>query len=294
MKITIDPGHTKNVNKGVIKGYYEGNAMFKLSAYLAEELRKYENTEVFLTRGENDNPTLTERGETAIETKSGVFISMHSNSTSESEDASYVCGFYSVKRKDSKELCAKIVSAVVNAMRDYTDAWDRGALTKETSSGTDYYGVIRSSVSGDSEVKYSFIIEHGFHSNPKQCKFLLDEENLKMLAFAEASVLAKYLDLKKKDEFEVERVQIPDKSDLNDYIKNGEYYFNGYPSSVKNQPPSEIEKESFVLNVTTCFYQDIPYAIQRIYYVGSGKEYIRGMYVKDGKTHEIDRDWSRK
>ncbi len=294
MRITIDPGHSKNVNKGIIKEYYEGNAMFKLSAYLAGELAKYENTEVFLTRGEAENPTLKERGQKAIDTKSGLFISMHSNSTSAAEEASYVCGFYSVKRKDSKELCELLISVVVDVMKGETDAWNRGALTKKSSAGEDYYGVIRNSVSGDSEVKYSFIIEHGFHSNRKQCEFLLDEENLKMIAFSEASVIAKYFGLKKIEEFEVERIEIPDGSDLNDYIKNGEYYFNGYPSSVKNQPPSEIEGEAFILDVTTCFYQDIPYVIQRIYYVGSGKEYIRGIYVKDGKTDEIDRDWSKK
>lgn len=294
MRITIDPGHTKNVNKGVLGGYYEGNAMFKLATFLAQELRTYQNMDVVLTRKEDENPTLTERGIIAVNSGSRVFISLHSNSTSESESASYVCGFYSVKRTATKDLCEKLISAVVNVMKDGTDAWNRGALTKKTSSGSDYYGVIRSSVAGKSGLEYSFIIEHGFHSNKKQCEFLLDDNNLKKIAVAEAEALAEYFKLKKKVNFAVLRTPIPSQSDLNDYIEKGEFYFNGNPFSVINQPNVELETDAFILDVDTCLYQEMPYVIQRIYYLGSGKEYVRGLYVKDGITKEIHKDWSKK
>jgi len=196
MIITIDAGHTKNTNAGVIKGYYEGNAMFILANYLREELLRYKDTEVVLTRDENENPTLAERGSLAINSKSKIFISLHSNAVSNAESAAYVCGFYSVKREVSKELCTKLVSAVTNVMKETTDAWNRGALTKKNSAGSDYYGVLRSSVAGKSEVEYSFIIEHGFHTNKKECEFLMDDKNLRKIAEAEVKVLAEYFDLK--------------------------------------------------------------------------------------------------
>lgn len=294
MIITIDPGHTKNTNVGVISGYYEGNAMYKLAKYLSDELSEYQNTQAVLTRGENDNPSLAERGSLAVNSGSKIFISLHSNAVSNSESAAYVCGFYSVKRIDSKALCAKLISAVTNVMKESTDAWNRGALTKKTSSGTDYYGVIRSSVAANSPVEYSFIIEHGFHTNKKECEFLMDDENLKKIAKAEADVLAEHFGMVKKVNFSVSRIEIPPSSNLNDYVSSGEYYFSGIPFKVLNGTPVENEDASFLMDVETCYYEGIPYAIQRVYYITSGKEYIRGIFVHEGRFHEVHRDWSKK
>ncbi len=293
MRITIDPGHTKNVNAGVTKGYYEGNAMFVLANYLADALSQYKDTEVLLTRGEDENPTVSERGSLAANSGSRVFISLHSNATSESEDAAYVCGFYSVKRTVSKELCQKLISAVTDVMKKSTDAWNRGALTKKTSSGNDYYGVIRNSVAGNSPVEYSLLIEHGFHTNIKECEFLSDSENLKKIAEAEAEVLAEYFEMEKKVNFVVTREEIPSGADLNDYVYQGEYYFAGYMNKVKNATPSESENSAFILDVTTCSYDDVPYCLQRVYYITSGKEYVRGIYIKDGKFDEVHKEWSK-
>lgn len=199
MIITIDPGHTKKVNAGVIKGYYEGDAMYKLGKYLADALAEYQGVKIYSTRAENENPSLAERGKKAIDTQSKVFVSLHSNATSDAETASYVCGFYSVKRKASEKLCGELVKAVADVMEEKTTAWSRGALTKKNTSGSDYYGVIRNSVAGNSPVEHSFIIEHGFHTNRKECEFLMKDENLKAIAQAEAKVLAKYFNLKPKE-----------------------------------------------------------------------------------------------
>lgn len=294
MIITIDPGHTKNTNVGINKRYNEGDAMYVLAKYMEEILSEYENTEVVLTRGENDNPTLAERGSIAVNSGSKVFISLHSNSVSNSESAAYVCGFYSVKREASKTLCQKLVSAVTDVMKIDTDAWNRGALVKKNSSGSDYYGVIRSSVASNSRVEYSFIIEHGFHSNKKQCEFLLENSNLKKIAMAEVNVLAEYFNMNKKPNFAVIREEIPADSDLNNYVSAGEYYFSGYQYKVKNGPSAEKENSAFILDVTPCLYYDVPYSLQRAYFIESGKEYIRGIYVSDGKFHEVHREWSKK
>jgi N-acetylmuramoyl-L-alanine amidase len=294
MIITIDPGHTKNANAGVIKGYYEGNAMYKLANFLEDELLKYSNVQVVVTRKENEDPTTAERGSLAVNSGSKVFISLHSNAVSNAESAAYVCGFYSVKRTASKSLCGKLVSAVTNVMKEKTDAWNRGALTKKTSSGSDYYGVIRNSVSGNSPVEYSFIIEHGFHTNRKECEFLSDDNNLKKIAEAEAKTIAEYFGIKKKANFAVTRTEIPSGSDMNDYIKSGEYYFSGAPGSVLNSPPTEREDAAFLLDVNTCYFEGIPYAVQTLYYISSGKEYVRGIYARDGYFDEVHKEWSKK
>jgi hypothetical protein len=268
--------------------------MFTLAQYLKEELEKYNDTKVVITRSADEDPTLTERGSLAVNSGSRIFLSLHSNATSEAESAAYVCGFYSVKRTVSKALCVKLVSAVTNVMKESTNAWNRGALTKKNSEGNDYYGVIRSSVSSNSRVEYSFIIEHGFHTNKKECEFLMASENLRNIALAEAETIAEYFNMKKRANFAVARTEIPWSSDLLEYVENGEYYFSGTPGKIKNAPPEEREDAAFLFDVETCYYEGITYALQRIYYISTGNEYHRGIYLKDGKFDEIHKDWSKK
>ncbi len=198
MKITLDPGHGKNSNKGVLSGYYEGTQMFKLAEYLKAELEKYRNVTVYLTKDEvSDNPSLDERGKTAVNNGSELFISLHSNAASD-EKAHGVSLFRSVNNGESAELGRKLGAGIASLMYSQTgNTYLRGVFTRtyQSFSGRtlDYYGVIRSSVKGG--MKYSFIIEHGFHTNKLECAYLLKEENLKALAKKEAKIIADYFGL---------------------------------------------------------------------------------------------------
>lgn len=217
MKITLDPGHGRYGNPGVISGYYEGTRVFRLAGYLKSEIERYKNTEVFVTRKDiGDDPSLASRGRLAGKTDSDVFISLHSNGFS-NERAYGVTVFRSVKRPDSADLAKLLGNTVVDCMKPVTGiTYLRGVATRTYESGGnthDYYGVIRNAVLSDS-VKYAFIIEHGFHSNPKECAFMFSDENLKSLARAEAKCLADYFGLEKKEikgeEYEIYTVKAGD------------------------------------------------------------------------------------
>ena len=205
MKITLDPGHTKDYNKGIIPGYYEGNAMFTLANYLKAELEKFENVEVFLTKDKReDNPELEERGKTAVSNGSELFISLHSNALVGNEGCSGVVGYYSFSFPESKAFLNELLSSVASLM----SSWNRGAETKAYSSSkryTDYYSVIRNSIGGN--VKVSFIIKHGIHKNKAECKWLMNDSNLKRLAEAEAKVIEEHYGLKRKSAM-IYRVQL--------------------------------------------------------------------------------------
>ena len=58
----------------------------------------------------------------------------------------------------------------------------------------DYYGVIRFTAAFGVT---GMILEHSFHTNTRMTTWLLDDENLKRLAAAEAAVLAEHYGLKK-------------------------------------------------------------------------------------------------
>lgn len=202
MTITLDPGHGQFKNPGVLAGYYEGTRVFMLAYELKKELEKYEDVTVRVTREKlEDDPSLTTRGKSAGKNGSTLFISLHTNAAS-NPTAHGVSVFRSVKRPGSEELGCLLGKAVVKTMKKHTDiTYLRGVMTR-TQSGDggvieDYYGVIRNSVKYDC-VKYSYIIEHGFHTNETECAYMYGDGSLSEIARAEADVIGGYFGLKKK------------------------------------------------------------------------------------------------
>lgn len=188
--VVLDPGHYTNYNRGIVSTYYEGNAMFKLAQYLKEELEKTGIFEVYLTKNTvGSNPSLANRGNMAITKNADVFISLHTDAYSVNT-AVGVSVFYSVEKPGSKELGVKLGNAVTDVMRSSTGVTVfRGCVTKSNSAGNDYYGVIRSATESKTKVPNVFLIEHGFHSNAKECAFLNNDTNLRKIANVEALVL---------------------------------------------------------------------------------------------------------
>ena len=213
IKIVLDPGHGKNSGAGIVKGFYEGSNNFEAVQYLKEELEKYKDVQIVVTRTAiTDDPSLEERGKMGRD--ADLFFSWHSNAWSK-EIAHGVSSFSSVRR-DGQALCDAISAAVVAAFKEcgVGSCYYRGYSQKKWDDSlptVDYYGVLRNStllnptkaVQGktpeDSACKQSIIIEHGFHSNLDECKALNDPEKLKKIVQAEAAVIAKYYGLKEKD-----------------------------------------------------------------------------------------------
>lgn len=206
--ITLDPGHVKGYNKGIVATYTEGTKMYYFTQYLKEELEKTELFNVNITRKTiNDNPTLPKRGQLAIEYESDILISLHSDAYSTSKGVG-VSVFRSILRPESQELGELLGKGIAEFIKNYTGVTSfRGCVTKSyidtNGKKQDYYGVIRNSVTDDNLVPYVFIIEHGFHTNLKECIFLDDLNNLKALAKFEATLLYEYFSEKAVKEYEV-------------------------------------------------------------------------------------------
>lgn len=211
--VVLDPGHYPNYNKGAVAGYYEGDKMYDLSEYERDALKAY-GIDVIITRGRSNDMTLYDRGKVAVRNGKGydivVFISNHSNACN--GQASGVEAYRSAYLPGSEELGQKLIDAIVGVMRPVTGITkSRGVKTRLSNNG-DYYGVIRGSVSGatsESQAKkgpvdYSFIIEHGFHDNVKECTLLNNPSNLKKIAEAKAKAIADYFGLTKSISNQVE------------------------------------------------------------------------------------------
>ena len=207
--VVIDPGHTGNTyNAGAVKGYYESKAVYDLSLYEKAALEK-RGIDAILTRERNQDPGLCERGQMAVKNGRGyanvVFESNHSNAFN--GKAYGVNIIRSAHLPASEKLADRMIDAIVKVMKLSTGiTYNRGVTTKTQSNGADWYGVIRGAVSGattqgkaqNGPVRYDYIVEHGFHDNQKECRFLSKQENLKAIAEAKAAVIADYFGISDK------------------------------------------------------------------------------------------------
>lgn len=210
-KVMIDPGHAPgNANRGPT-GYYEYQGMWKLSNYLKEELTK-RGVQADLTRTENQDPSLSERGKKSK--GYDMFISEHSNARN--GEARGVVVFYSLQRSGDKVHAQTLSKAISTLMNNP----DRGAATREypTKPGVDYYGVIRAAASAG--CPHIFLVESGFHDNPQDEAWLKQDSNLRKLAQVQADVICNILGVKPQDET-LYRVQVG-------AFKNKEYADNMY------------------------------------------------------------------
>ena len=207
--VVIDPGHTGNTyNAGAVKGYYESRAVYDLSLCEKAALEK-RGIDVILTRDRNQDLGLYERGQMAVKKGRGyanvVFESNHSNAFN-----GKACGVTIIRSAhlpSSEKLADRMIDAIVKVMKPSTGiTYNRGVTTKTQSNGADWYGVIRGAVSGattqgqaqNGPVRYDYIVEHGFHDNQKECRFLSKQENLKAIAEAKAAVIADYFGISDK------------------------------------------------------------------------------------------------
>ena len=192
MKICLDAGHYKNYNQGVVKSYYEGNVVWKLTNLQKKYLEQYKDVTVVLTRTDisKDLP-LSNRGAKAK--GCDLFLSNHTNYVDNSSvDRAVIIYPFDNKNKSDvlgKKLGAKI-QEVIGLKQNYQ------MMTKKNNSGGEYYGVMRGARAAGCPSYY--ILEHGFHSHKNTCNWLLKDENLDKLAKAEVEVIAKHYGLKKK------------------------------------------------------------------------------------------------
>lgn len=187
IKIILDPGHGagKEHNRGALC-YNEGDNNYNYSLVLKEELEKYKDVVVDLTRNNiNDNPSLAERA--AMGKGYDLFLSTHSNAISGNDSVRGTEVWDSVE-KPNKELAESICNATAGLFNHN----NRGVKYREGQPGWNWYGVLRKN-----EAKSSMIVENGFHTNLQDCQFFKD--NHKKIAEVQAYAIASFYGLKRKD-----------------------------------------------------------------------------------------------
>ena len=180
IKVLIDPGHGPgNRNKGP-NGYYEHEGMWSLSVHLRDILCSYDGITASLTRRRDEDPALDVRG--GMTRGYDLFISQHSNASSNDAARGVEC-FYSSNQPNNAYIAAVLALEVSKLMGNP----NRGAKIKLGANGRDYFGVIRSAAAAG--CPHVFLMENGFHDNPLDEAFLLDDNNLRAIALKQAYVI---------------------------------------------------------------------------------------------------------
>ena len=187
--VVIDPGHYTGYNQyPAVKGYSEGNQMWKLAGYLKSSLERCD-VKVILTKSScGENPGLTTRGATAGRNHADIFLSLHSNAVSNAvnDNVTGVEVYHSIFNND-----AFFANNLASKVSDVMHTKNRGVKTRRGSGNWDYYSVIKGAV--DSGCKEAYLIEHGFHTSHHDANFLIVDGNLKTLAEAECKVICEKL-----------------------------------------------------------------------------------------------------
>ncbi|MGN0606284.1 MAG: N-acetylmuramoyl-L-alanine amidase [Oscillospiraceae bacterium] len=192
-KICIDAGHYGKYNQSPVhKSYWESDMTWKLHLLLKSALEN-RGFEVITTRSSQATDLgLEKRGKASK--GCDLFISLHSNASSD-VGASYSVACCMIDDKNvtiddiSVQLGKKLADKVTELM---TGKFNGGTVWRRKGDYGDYYGVIRGAKSVGTP---AILLEHGFHTNLGNTLFLLDENNLKTIASAEADIIADFFNV---------------------------------------------------------------------------------------------------
>lgn len=94
LTIAVDPGHSPESGDGAVspQGIKEGDINFKIASCLREKLEQA-GAKVLMTRNENESLDLPARGRKAWQSKSDLFISVHTNAIPDGSNPSERRGF---------------------------------------------------------------------------------------------------------------------------------------------------------------------------------------------------------
>ena len=208
--VALDPGHD-NLDAGATGfGLREEELTLKIANYCKEELEKYAGVEVYMTRTGATCPfnkhgavCIEDRVNAAADYGADIFVSFHLNSSvAASAKGAEIIIQNNSWRPDVAEAGAELAESIMDELTALGLS-ERSIYYRSSENGTTYAdGSISDYFSVQRNCKLrnipGIIVEHAFISNSSDVNsFLKTEEGLKSLGVADATGIAKYLNLSK-------------------------------------------------------------------------------------------------
>lgn len=189
--IVIDPGHGGEEEGGMYDSFVEKELTLITAKAMKEELEKYENVTVYLTREDDRKMSLEERVAFAKEVNANFLFCLHYNL---SQDHNTLFGsecWVSAFGRHYSEGYA-FADIEMEALEDL-GLYSRGIKTRLGQKGNDYYGIIRHSVEQDLTC---VLIEHCHMDHENDRPFCEGQEQWEAFGRLDAESAAKYFHLK--------------------------------------------------------------------------------------------------
>lgn len=191
--VVLDPGHGGN-EPGAVgpSGLIEKDVNMAVTLE-AKRLLEARGAVVVLTRTGDQNTTIKTRAEIAVALQPQAFVSIHHNA--EPDGPSEGPGsetYYQIASAESKRLSGLLWKYLTDAFAAYDIDWvadsDHGAKYRPSSSGGDYYGILRRGAGVP-----TVLSEAAFISNPAEERLLGDDAFQKTEAAAIADAIDRFV-----------------------------------------------------------------------------------------------------
>lgn len=189
--IVIDPGHGGKEEGGMYDSFVEKELTLITAKAMKEELEKYEDVTVYLTREDDRKLSLEERVAFAKEVNADFLFCLHYNLT-ETHNSLFgsECWVSAFGRHYSEGYAFAEIE--IGALEDL-GLYSRGIKTRLGKKGTDYYGIIRHAVEQDLTC---VLIEHCHLDHENDRPFCEGREQWEAFGRLDATSAAKYFRLR--------------------------------------------------------------------------------------------------
>lgn len=189
--IVIDPGHGGEEEGGMYDSFVEKELTLVTAKAMKEELEKYENVTVYLTREDDRKLSLEERVAFAKEVQADFLFCLHYNLSKDHNTLFGAECWVSAFGRHYSEGYA-FADIEMGALTDL-GLYSRGIKTRLGKNGSDYYGIIRHAVEQDLTC---VLIEHCHMDHENDRPFCEKKEQWETFGRLDATSAAKYFRLR--------------------------------------------------------------------------------------------------
>ncbi|MDE7358481.1 MAG: N-acetylmuramoyl-L-alanine amidase, partial [Lachnospiraceae bacterium] len=189
--VVIDPGHGGEEEGGMYDSFVEKDMTLITARAMKEELEKYEDVTVYLTREDDRKLSLEERVAYAKSVQADFLFCLHYNLSKDHNTLFGAECWVSAFGRHYSEGYA-FADIEISALEDL-GLYSRGIKTRIGKKGTDYYGIIRHAVEQDLTC---VLIEHCHMDHANDRPFCEGREQWEAFGRLDAESAAKYFHLR--------------------------------------------------------------------------------------------------
>lgn len=275
LHIELDAGHG-GVQSGAEAAdglTLEKDINLKLAQALKRHLEEYENVKVFMVRDDDEKVSLEERTSIALEDNADIMISLHNNATGSMVPYDHGSTVLAANGNYREDIAKEEYKLGVNLLYELSALGleNQGIMirdsevneTYENGKIADYYALIRAGILQNIP---TIIIEHAFVDDEHDFDcYLSADDKIEKLAEADAKGIARYYQLKRKENGEIskaltdvnEKIVHVINENWEDNVNNIEHFDTTISINALNKDSLDIENDLNSMSTSDKIFTDM-------------------------------------